>query len=96
MDKGVYAAARQRVDAIQGAYDGLLAALDQYVGFLEEQIRAEESAAVPDKNKLLALTMQRGGASRMRENLETTALDDLIRFADRVIRLKHWEDGVFL
>lgn len=95
-DGGLYARCKRKVSAIQAAYDGLLAAVDDYVAALTEEAEAESAAPAPDPNKLLALDMQRNGANRLRATLENQALDDLIRFSDRVIRIKHWEDGVFL
>lgn len=96
MSGGLYANCRSKVEAVQQAYDDLLRSLDDYVEFLDGEVAAEEAKSDPDKQKLIALSMQRKGANLTRENLETRTLDDLIRFSDRVIRIKHWEDGLFL
>ena len=89
-----YEECKEQVNKIQNGYDALLDAVDEYIGTLQERLEAlteEEKAHLG-----LALRMQRDGAARMRDDLESKVLDDLIRFADRVIRIKHAEDGTFI
>ncbi|MDB4895114.1 MAG: hypothetical protein JWN15_1376 [Firmicutes bacterium] len=94
--EGLYRTCKARVAEIQTTYDDLLRQLDDYLAFVEGEVQAEQVKPEPDRNKLMALQSQLKGPARMREDLESVILDDLIRFADRVIRIKHWEDGVFL
>lgn len=96
MAEGLYATCKGKVNTINVAYDELCRSLDEYIDFLKAQAQAEETDANPDKNKIIALTMQMKGAARMRDTVESAVLDDMIRFSDRVIRIKHWEDGIFL
>ncbi len=89
-----YDACTQRVGAIQQAFDALLEALDAYEESLSAQLGRvpEEQAGTLG----LALRMQRDGVRRMRNDIETQILDDFIRFADRMIRVKHAEEGTFV
>lgn len=89
-----YTECKTRVEAIHRAYDALADAVDGYVSMLQAILET-----LPEEQKAhlgLALRMQRDGAVRMRDDLESKILDDLIRFADRVIRVKHAEDGTFI
>lgn len=89
-----YRECKDHVEQIQNAYDDLLDALDAYSDTLSrllDGLTEEERAHLG-----LALRMQRDGVSRMRNDLEEKVLDDLIRFADRVIRIKHAEDDTFV
>lgn len=89
-----YQACKQQVEKIQSAYETLLDALDDYSGTLTGLL---ENLTEEEREHLgLALRMQRDGAQRMRVDLEEKILDDFIRFADRVIRIRHAEDGTFI
>ncbi len=85
----VYEACRSEVAGIREAYEALLDRIEGY----ERLLAGIDS---PSREAQLAVGMQATGAKRLRELLETEGLDALIRFADRVIRIRHWEDGTFL
>ncbi len=85
----IYDRCKLQVKGIEEAYDQLMQEIDRY-----ELALAELSAE--DEELKIAVGMQRNGVARFRETLEGEALDNLIRFSDRVIRIKHWEDGRFV
>lgn len=91
-----YDECKRHVETIQARYDDLLDAIAAYREHLDRISAAERAKESPDETFFIALRMQVKGTARLQELLETDALDELIRFADRVIRIKHWEDGVFV
>jgi hypothetical protein len=85
----IYDRCKERVQAIEQAYDALMHEIDAYE-------RVLSGFGGEDAELRIALGMQLGGVRRLRETLEGEALDNLLRFSDRVIRLRHWEDGTFV
>jgi len=45
---------------------------------------------------LVVANLQRNTTNGLLGTLDTDLHDDLIRLSDRVIRFKHWEDGIFI
>lgn len=84
-----YDRCRAGVQKVEAAYDELLQALDSYEATLISLPRDDEKLVI-------ALDMQVKGVTRLKDLLESEVLDRLIRFSDRVIRIKHWEDGTFV
>ncbi|MDA8343913.1 MAG: hypothetical protein M0Z66_00370 [Thermaerobacter sp.] len=85
----IYDRCKTQVKAIEQAYDALMEEIDAYDRVLSE-------LGGDDEELRIALSMQANGLGKLRDTLEGEALDNLIRFSDRVIRLKHWEDGMFV
>lgn len=71
-------------------------AVDVYRSFLEVVSAEERSRARPDETKLQAINPQLTHLDELQRALEGPAHDGLVRVADRVVRLRHWEEGVFL
>lgn len=94
--EGVYASCKARVGAIQDAYDQLVAAVEAY----RDHLKALSATADPnddsDKQFLTVANLQRATDEGLLATLDSEVHDDLVRLSDRVIRFKHWEDGVFL
>lgn len=84
-----YDRCRAGVQQVEAAYDELLQALDSYEAILKSLPRDDEKLVI-------ALDMQVKGVTRLKDLLESEVLDRMIRFSDRVIRIKHWEDGTFV
>ena len=94
--KGVYAACRAKVRAIEVAYDMLVDAVEEYQALLATLIDEANPADEQDKHLLVVANLQRNTANGLLSTLDTDLHDDLIRLSDRVIRFKHWEDGIFI
>ena len=94
--QGVYAACKAKVQAIQEAYDALVAAVEDYQGLLATLIEASDPEGESEKHLLVVARLQQNTTKGLMGTLESDLHDDLIRLSDRVIRFKHWEDGVFV
>jgi hypothetical protein len=94
--KGVYAACKAQVRAIEEAYDTLVEAVEQYKTLLTTLIDGANQEDEQDRHLLVVANLQRNTANGLLNTLDTDLHDDLIRLSDRVIRFKHWEDGIFI
>lgn len=94
--QGVYDACKAKVRAIQEAYDALVEAAEDYRGLLTTLIEECDANDAPEKHLLVVANLQRNTTNGLINTLDTDFHDDLIRLSDRVIRFKHWEDGVFV
>ncbi len=94
--KGVYASCKAKVQAIQEAYDALVEAVEDYQGLLTTLIEASDPDDEAEKHLLVVARLQHNTTKGLMGTLESDLHDDLIRLSDRVIRFKHWEDGVFV
>jgi hypothetical protein len=93
---GIYETAKARVRTIQEAYDALIEAAVDYKAWVEELIAQCDPSDEQDKHLSVVANLQRNTTNGMINTLDTDLHDDLIRLSDRVIRYKHWEDGVFV
>lgn len=93
--KGVYAACKAQVRAIEEAYDALVEAVEEYKALLTTLIDEANAEDEQEKHLLVVANLQRNTAKGLLCTLDTDLHDDLIRLSDRVIRFKHWEDGIF-
>lgn len=94
--KGVYDACKAKVQAIQEAYDALAAAVEDYQALLASLIETSDPEDESEKHLLVVARLQQNTTKGLMNTLDTDLHDDLIRLSDRVIRFKHWEDGVFV
>jgi hypothetical protein len=94
--KGVYAACKAKVRAIEEAYDALAGAVEEYKALLTTLIDEANPQDEQDKHLLVVANLQRNTTNGLLNTLDTDLHDDLIRLSDRVIRFKHWEDGIFI
>lgn len=94
--QGVYDSCRTKVRAIQEAYDALAEAVEDYRGLLTTLIEECDPDDEQEKHLLVVANLQRNTTNGLLNTLDTDVHDDLIRLSDRVIRFKHWEDGVFV
>jgi hypothetical protein len=85
-----------RVERIHRMYDELCAEVEDYRDWVKELVDAEKAKAEPDPKYVSAVGVQLRFSDRFLTVLEEQAFDELIHFADRVIRIKHYEDGVFI
>lgn len=93
---GVYAMCKAKVQAIEAAYDQLAQAIEAYQATLNGLIAQADPADADDQHLLVTANLQLKTANGLLNTIETDLNDDLIRLSDRVIRFKHWEDGVFV
>jgi hypothetical protein len=94
--EGTFEAATALVRRIENEYMELMQGIDAYRSWLEAEVAAENSRADPDDAKLQALAPQLRYLAELQAEMEGRAHDGLVRVADRVVRIKHWQDGVFI
>ena len=95
-EKKAYAICKAKVKAIQDAYDALVDAAEDYEILLTTMIAECDPNNENDKHLLVVANLQRNTVNGLIGTLDTDLHDDLTRLSDRVIRFKHWEDGVFI
>src|SRR5579859_75386 len=95
-ERKVYASCKAKVQAIQDAYDSLIDATEDYQTLLTTLIAECDPNDENDKHLLVVANLQRNTVGGLIGTLDTDLHDDLIRLSDRVIRFKHWEDGIFI
>ena len=94
--KAVYAACKAKVRTIEETYDALVDAIEEYKALLTTLIDEADPEDEQDKHLLVVANLQRNTTNGLLATLDTDLHDDLIRLSDRVIRFKHWEDGIFI
>jgi len=94
--EGVYDACKAKVLVIQEAYDELVNAVEEYKALLTSFIDSSDPDDVEDKHLLVVANLQRNTTNGLINTLDIDIHDDLTRLSDRVIRFKHWEDGLFV
>jgi hypothetical protein len=94
--QGVYDACKAKVLAIQEAYDEFVNTVEEYKALLTSLIEDSDPNDVDDKHLLVVANLQRNTTNGLINTLDTDIHDDLTRLSDRVIRFKHWEDGLFV
>lgn len=92
----LFAIAQAHTSEIQGAYQALMEAIDRYRAWLLAEAVAEQAKASPDDTKIQALTPQLKYLAELSEALEGPAHDGLVRVSDRAVRIRHWQEGVFV
>lgn len=81
---------------IQACYDALLEATTAYRDYLQRIRESEKNQGNADEKFFLVTGGQLNNVASFLELLETEALDRLIRFSDRVIIIKKWEEGTLV
>jgi hypothetical protein len=89
--ESAYNECRLRVDKIQKKFDELIHQCEEYKSFLDKQLKMNK-----DKKYNITLGMQYNPTSKLIENLDEDPLENIIEMQERVIRIKHWENGEFL
>ncbi len=93
---GVYAMCKEKVQAIEAAYDQLADAIEAYQKTLQGLIAQADPDDKDEQHLLVTANLQLKTANGLLSTVENELHDDLIRLSDRVIRFKHWEDGEFV
>ena len=91
-----FAIAQAHTSEIQGAYQALMDAIDRYRAWLQSEAAAEQAKPAPDDTKIQALNPQLKYLAELAEALEGPAHDGLVRVSDRAVRIRHWQEGVFI
>jgi predicted RNA-binding protein with PUA domain len=94
--EGIYNVCKAKVVDIQEAYDEFVNAIEEYKGILTKLIEECDPNDEQDKHLLVIANLQRNTTNGLINTLDTDIHDDLTRLSDRVIRFKHWEDGLFV
>jgi hypothetical protein len=95
-DVVLYENAKTRVERIHDLYDALVDEVESYRGWIEGLLEAERAKPEVDPKFMSAVGLQGRFAASFQRVLEEDAFDEFVHFADRVIRIKHYEDGVFI
>ena len=94
--QGVYDACKAKALAIQEAYDEFVNSVEEYKALLTRLIEDSNPNEADEKHLLVVANLQRNTTNGLINTLDTDIHDDLTRLSDRVIRFKHWEDGLFV
>ena len=94
--QGIYVACKAKVLAIQEAYDEFVNSVEEYKAMLTRLIEDSDPNEADEKHLLVVANLQRNTTNGLINTLDTDIHDDLTRLSDRVIRFKHWEDGLFV
>ena len=94
--QGIYDACKEKVLAIQEAYDEFVNTVEEYKALLTRLIEESDPNDADEKHLLVVANLQRNTTNGLINTLDTDIHDDLTRLSDRVIRFKHWEDGLFV
>ena len=94
--EGVYDSCKAKVLVIQEAYDEFVNAVEAYKALLTSLIEDSDPDDANEKHLLVVANLQRNTTNGLINTLDTDVHDDLVRLSDRVIRFKHWEDGLFV
>jgi hypothetical protein len=92
----LYEEAKSRVQRMQDVYDALVDEVESYREWVDGLLEEERAKSNPDPKFLSAVGVQSRYAASFQRVLDEDAFDELVHFADRVIRIKHFEDGVFI
>lgn len=92
----VYGEALAQTRAIGAAFDTLVERIAGYRAWLEARVAAEKALPHPDLLKLQALGPQLTYLEELSAAIDRPAHDALVRVSDRVVRIRHWQEGVFL
>jgi hypothetical protein len=92
----LFAVSQAHTAEIQAAYEQLMAAVDRYRAWLEAEATAEQAKSNPDAAKLQALSPQLKYLDELSAALEGPTHDGLVRVSDRAVRIRHWQEGVFV
>ena len=94
--EGIYDECKLKVLAIQEAYDAFVDSVEEYKALLTSLIDDIDPDDANEKHLLVVANLQRNTTNGLINTLDTDIHDDLTRLSDRVIRFKHWEDGLFV
>ena len=92
----LHAVAQAHVAEIQGAYGALMGAVDRYRAWLAAELAAEQAKPAPEHEKVQALSPQLKYLTELAETLEGPGHDGLVRVSDRAVRIRHWQEGIFI
>lgn len=91
-----YERAKPASEELERAFYAALEAADRY-GALMDALAAEEEAKVePNAELVRRFRHQRSEVGELAAAMEGAALEALLRIIDRVLMIKHTEDGTFV
>lgn len=90
-----YARCKTELASMMDGYDQMVDGLERYFEVLTE-LKDEVDSDVNEQEFLAWLNGQIQRVSRLKEVIDTDIQDQIIRFYDRNIRVKHWEEGRFV
>lgn len=91
-----YERARTQATQLEAAFYAALEAADRYAVLMATLTAEEEAKAAPSTELVRRFAHQRRETQELVAALEGAALETLLRILDRVLMIKHTEDGTFV
>jgi hypothetical protein len=91
-----YERAKPAADEVERAFYAALEAVDRYATLLDALVAEEEAKDEPDAELVRRFRHQQREAAELTGALEGEALEALLRIIDRVLMIKHTEEGRFV
>ena len=90
-----YERARPAAADLERAFYGALEAADRYAALMDALAAEEEAKATPNRELVRRFGHQRRETAELVAALEAAPLEALLRILDRVLMIKHTEEGRF-
>jgi hypothetical protein len=88
--------ARPEAAELERAFYAALEAADRYAALMDALVAEEEAKAVPNPELVRRCRHQRRETGELTAALEAQPLEALLRILDRVLMIKHTEEGKFV
>ena len=91
-----YERAKPASEELEKAFYAALEAADRYASLMDALAAEEEARAEPNAELVRRFRHQRSEAAELVGALEGQPLETLLRVIDRVLMIKHTEEGTFV
>lgn len=91
-----YDEVKEHVDELERLFYETLAAADRYDALLVRLAERERAAREPNAELVRRFEHQQGEVREVRDAMEGAALEALLRIVDRILMIRHTEEGRFL
>jgi hypothetical protein len=91
-----YERAKPQADELERAFYAALEAADRWTALMDALAAEEEAKAEPNAELVRRFGHLRGEAAELIAGLEGLPLETLLRIVDRVLMIKHTEEGRFV
>jgi hypothetical protein len=93
---GYYERARPAAEELEQAFYAALEAADRYAALMDALAAEEEAKSEPNAELVRRFRHLRSEAAELAAGMEGPALEALLRIIDRVLMIKHTEEGRFV
>lgn len=91
-----YEEVKRAVDELERSFYETLGAADRYAALLDRLAAGEEAKPEPNAELVRRYRHQRHEVGEVADAMEGAALEALLRIVDRVLMIKHTEEGRFV